>query len=420
MNPTQQKQNIIDHLLEQSPSEIVRLMQDHRKFYRFMVLQFPNRPVGVVALHYAIREGVTRDICQYTSISSVVAERFARRLSEQTGLTLNWSLWAVQTWSNVSGVQATIKKRVATSVPVQRVSKSLLGSHKTNVVELQGHRKTILDVEFSPSGRYLATSSMDRSIRLWDVRSGKLLASFLAGHRDWIRTIGFQPDGTRLISGGDDGSIRVWDLTSGRRLQRFPAHQGWVLHLVFSTDGSLMATAGQDGMVLIWSAESLEVVQRIGPFGTSVQKVSISYDGEWIAIAMAGRIEVWSLRDRRRLYRKIIRGERTSVLALPDGELLITSAEGLQKFSPMNEDVRTLFSGHEGAVWGAVLDPVSPIIASFGQDRTVRFWDGRDGTAIWTMKMKADINGVSLSNNGRLGIALASSKGWLWEMERAI
>lgn len=419
MNPNQQKQNIIDHLLEQSPSEIVRLMQDHRRFYQFMVSQFPERPVAIIALHQAIREGVTRDICQYTSISSVVAERFARRLTEQTGLTLNWSLWAVQTWSNVSGVQATIRKRVATSSIVHRPSKPLLASHKTKVVELQGHRKTILDVAFSPSGRYMATSSMDRSIRLWD-RTGKLLASFLAGHRDWIRTIAFQPDGTRLISGGDDGSIRIWDLTRGRRLQRFPAHQGWVLHLVFSTDGSLLATAGQDGMVLVWSAESLEVVQRIGPFGTPVQKVSISYDGEWIAVSMAGRIEVWSLRERRRMFRKMVRGERTSVLALPDGDLLMSSAEGLQKFSPLNPESRTLFSGHDGAVWGAALDPVSPTVVSFGDDRTVRFWDGRDGKPIWTMKMKADINAVSLSSEGRLGIALASSKGWLWEMERTV
>ena len=419
MNPTQQKQNIIDHLLEQSPSEIVRLMQDHRRFYQFMLLQFPDRPVGVIALHQAIREGVTRDICQYTSISSVVAERFARRLSEQTGLTMNWSLWAVQAWSNVSGVQATIRKRVATSSIVRRASKPLLTSHKTKVVELKGHRKTILDVGFSPSGRYMATSSMDRSIRLWD-RTGKLLASFLAGHRDWIRSIAFQPDGTRLISGGDDGAIRVWDLTRGRRLQRFPAHQGWVLHLAFSIDGSLIATAGQDGMVLVWSTESLEVVQRLGPFGVPVQKVSIAYDGEWIAVSMAGRVEVWSLRERRRMLRKLVRGDRTSVLAMPDGDVLMTSAEGVQKFSPSNADSRILFSGHEGSVWGAALDPVSPTVATFGQDRTVRFWDGRDGKSIWTMKMKADINAVSLSSEGRLGIALASSKGWLWEMERAI
>ena len=188
MNPTQQKQNIIDHLLEQSPSEIVRLMQDHRRFYQFMLLQFPDRPVGVIALHQAIREGVTRDI-SHTSISSG-CRRFARRLSEQTGLTMSWSLWAVKAWSNVSGVQATIRKRVATSSIVQRASKPLLTSHKTKVVELKGHRKTILDVGFSPSGRYMATSSMDRSIRLWD-RTGKLLASFLAGHRDWIRSVSF-------------------------------------------------------------------------------------------------------------------------------------------------------------------------------------------------------------------------------------
>ena len=418
-NRAQQKQAVSDVLMAQPFQEIRRMVQDHRRLYRLMLTHFPNRPTAIVALHQSVREGITKDIAQYTSLSPVVAERFARRLSEQTGLSMEWSLWSVQTWSNAVGVQANIRQRSAAAEAVKRVSRPLLHRHKSNVVELQGHRKTITDIAFSPNGRWVATASMDRSIRLWDVKSGNQLARFLAGHRDWIRSIAFQPDGTRLISGGDDGAIRLWDLQKGRRLQRFVAHQGWVLDVAFSHDGSLFASAGRDGMVLIWSTESLEIISRIGPFGKPVQEVSFSYTGESISIALPGLIEVWNLQDNQRRLRRITRGERLGVLMLPDGGVLVSSREGLNVLRPDNPEEQLSFHGHQGDVWGTVLDPVSPTIASYGTDRNVRFWDGRDGSSLWKMEMKTDINAVSLSRDGRLAIALSSSKAWVWEMERS-
>ena len=92
------------------------------------------------------------------------------------------------------------------------------------MTELKGHRKTLTDIAFTPNGRWAATASLDRSIRLWDVRTGKMLARFLAGHRDWIRTLAFQPDGNQLCSGGDDGTIRLWDLTKGKAIATNPSY----------------------------------------------------------------------------------------------------------------------------------------------------------------------------------------------------
>ena len=99
VNKAQQKQHIAATLQGLSMNQIRRMIVDHRYFYRWMISEFPNRPTGGVALHQTIREGVTRDIAQYSTLSAVIAERFARRLSAVTGLTLEWSLWSVQTWS---------------------------------------------------------------------------------------------------------------------------------------------------------------------------------------------------------------------------------------------------------------------------------------------------------------------------------
>ena len=421
VNKAQQKQQIASAVQNLSGNQLRRMIVDHRYFYRWMLSEFPNRPAGGVALHQAIREGVTKDIAQYSMLSAVIAERFARRLSALTGLTLEWSLWAVQTWSAANGVEADIVKRGARGVigqPVRRPNQGLLVADRTKMTELKGHRKTLTDIAFTPNGRWAATASLDRSIRLWDTRTGKMLARFLAGHRDWIRCLAFQPDGNQLCSGGDDGTIRLWDLTKGKRLQRIPATQGWVRTVSYSPDGTLLAAGGQDGMVSIWSVESLELLQRLGPFGRTINKVVFTYDGAAICIAMEGQVEAWHMRENKRLYRRTVRGDRTSVLTLPDGGVVIASKEGLQRVELDNPDAVIHFVGHKHDVWGMALDPNGPTLASFGRDRSIRFWDARNGTALWKMEMKTDINAVSIASTGKLGVALSSTKGWIWALER--
>ena len=97
-------------------------------------------------------------------------------------------------------VEADIVKRGAGGVIGQAVKRQsrVVGCRSNEMIELKGHRKTTDDIIY-PNGRWAAAASLDRSIRLWDVRTGKMLARFLAGHRDWIRSLAFQPDGSQLV-----------------------------------------------------------------------------------------------------------------------------------------------------------------------------------------------------------------------------
>jgi WD40 repeat protein len=77
---------------------------------------------------------------------------------------------------------------------------------------LKGHAEWILDVVFSPDGTQLATASLDRTIKLWDVATG-LEALTLRGHTGAVWCVAFSPDGKRLASGGADNLVLVWDAT---------------------------------------------------------------------------------------------------------------------------------------------------------------------------------------------------------------
>jgi hypothetical protein len=79
---------------------------------------------------------------------------------------------------------------------------------------LTGHTNRVLSIAFSPSGRFLASGSMDQTVRLWEVNAGQISqCRQFQGHDGWVASVAFSPDGRRLASGSYDSTALVWDVT---------------------------------------------------------------------------------------------------------------------------------------------------------------------------------------------------------------
>jgi WD40 repeat protein len=113
----------------------------------------------------------------------------------------------------------------------------------------------ITAVAIDASGRLVAAAREDRSIGLWDVKTGALQAE-LRKHENVVNALAFSPDGKMLASGGDDRTAILWDIPSGKSKRTLKGHDMTVTSLAFSPDGRLLASGSGNAAVVLWVVES--------------------------------------------------------------------------------------------------------------------------------------------------------------------
>eukprot|EP01022_Parablepharisma_sp_SALTPOND_P029272 TRINITY_DN72_c0_g1_i1.p1 TRINITY_DN72_c0_g1~~TRINITY_DN72_c0_g1_i1.p1 ORF type:complete len:454 (-),score=58.54 TRINITY_DN72_c0_g1_i1:121-1482(-) len=103
-----------------------------------------------------------------------------------------------------------------------------------------------------PAKLFIATGARDKLIKLWDAKEGRLVSTFI-GHDNWVREVLFHPNGKYLLSVSDDKSVRVWDLTTGRCIKKITdAHGHFVSCLDLSEKYLICATGSVDNTIKLW------------------------------------------------------------------------------------------------------------------------------------------------------------------------
>jgi serine/threonine protein kinase len=120
----------------------------------------------------------------------------------------------------------------------------------------KGHTDVVSSVSFSPDGRFALSGCNDRTLRLWEVSSGKCLRTF-EGHSGEVSSVSFSPDGRFALSGSGngDGTLRLWEVSSGRCLRTFEGHTSWVFSVSFSPDGRFALSGGDDNTPWLWELD---------------------------------------------------------------------------------------------------------------------------------------------------------------------
>lgn len=285
----------------------------------------------------------------------------------------------------------------------------------------RSHQGQTITMDLSPDGRYVATGSLDGSVRVWNADSGKLLfeAKDEQKHSRFIKAVRFSPTESGLVaSASADKTIHLFRLDlSGQAperldFQKLLGHDKDVSGLAFDRKGTRLASASLDGTVRIWDVEhgtTIDVLQ--GPAKVTGRRafVAFSNDGQRVAANFSDeRTFIWDLKSNPAIVRHLPQLANTEIIAVDgqDRRVLTASADSVQiwnaanvtpaskpirklplrsisaaEFSPSGNEILTASAAGvqewSALVWPADKDrPIDPL-RKFGEPRAAA-WAGYD------------------------------------------
>ena len=265
------------------------------------------------------------------------------------------------------------------------------------LVELRGHRIPVTDVDWSPDGRWISTTSLDYSVAVWDADTGARRYS-LEGHGAPVDVAAWSADSTRLVTGSRDGTVRVWEVSEqGAREVNVLAARGirdGVAAVAFSPDGGHVVAGSESGdAVVVWDV-GLSGDAEWGNYPTGVfSGADFAPDGRRLVLAGAqGSLAVWNTGT---------------------GRVLAT-------FGPHEDRRRTPYPDHQSID----VSPDGTLTASSATDSTATIWDTASGQELVTVdvadrlgRREAWVDSVAWHPDGR-ALAISSWAGVVLLVDR--
>ncbi|NET36944.1 MAG: NACHT domain-containing protein [Cyanothece sp. SIO1E1] len=297
---------------------------------------------------------------------------------------------------------------------------------------LRGHQAGVWSVAFSPGAQTLASSSEDHTIKLWDVQAGQCLKT-LQGHQAGVLSVAFSGDVNSpiLASGSEDHTIKLWQPQTGNCLRTLPGHQASIWSLAFNLQQTLLASGGIDDVAKIWDVRTGACLKTLSGHQAWVTDVRFSPSGATLVSTSPDQtIRIWHVNT----------GECLRILPVPRSYALCIAISPDERFlaggGPDNtirlwdlhtgELLRTL-RGHQNFVWSVAFSstPIlmmphrfSQILASGGDDKTIRLWDVETGACLQTLQSQGPYAGMNITGVTGLTEAQKASLKVLGAVER--
>jgi WD40 repeat protein len=201
------------------------------------------------------------------------------------------------------------------------------------VQSLVGHSSAVWGVALLPDGHQALTGGTDKTLRIWDIDTGKQIRAF-KDVTDNVRCLTLSPDG-RLAAAGHypkndaAGVVRLWDVETDTEIRHFPGHNREVSSVAFSPDGRTLLSSSFDRTARLWDVDSGKELRIFTGHTGRIEFLAFLPDGKRFLSCGDkddSTVRLWDVESGKQLYRsEEIPGGFLSVAVLPDGKQFLTT-----------------------------------------------------------------------------------------------
>eukprot|EP01065_Artemidia_motanka_P034928 TRINITY_DN42910_c0_g1_i1.p1 TRINITY_DN42910_c0_g1~~TRINITY_DN42910_c0_g1_i1.p1 ORF type:complete len:387 (+),score=54.09 TRINITY_DN42910_c0_g1_i1:80-1240(+) len=257
-------------------------------------------------------------------------------------------------------------------------------AHGYRVRQFNAHRGFALSCTYSPLGNMFASTSDDRTAKIWNVESDEdRPVRVLAGHEHKVYASDFSADGSKLVTASMDRLLKMWDVETGTCTRNFVGHDKSVFSCA-CPHGDLIISGGDDRCVRVWDWRAQSSMIRVLPGHTkTVWSVRGLPGGESaLSTGMDADVRDWDLGSGR--CRQVFEGHKAPVhfaCYYADGQAVASAGRDMhvRLWNRSTGECADRITGHEAAVYGG--DVREDRIASCSLDETIRIWKLGEGFA---------------------------------------
>ncbi|KAG2750529.1 WD40 repeat-like protein [Suillus brevipes Sb2] len=312
------------------------------------------------------------------------------------------------------------------------ISKKKETSVITHRQKFEGHTEPVWGAIHLPGGQRIITCSVDGSLRVWNMKSGKQIGDDWKDGDSAVWCIAMYPDGKKVVSGSDDGAVRLWDIDTCKVVKKWTGHTEPVSSVCWSRDGRRVLSGSIDGTARQWEVESGETIENIlASIETGHENVcAVVYSPDTTLIATGGwdsdarpkyPIKIWDAKTGKLVA--TLKGHTDQVWCLAwtkDGKTLISGSSdcSIRTWNTTKWKQTAVLDEHTSPVYAIAISPNDRILASVSDDKTARLWNLDNGQPISSPIQHADeVNCVSFSAGGKqLATGCHDINAYIWDV----